>query len=219
MVVIKWAMYLAPIAVFSFLCNLTIKLGIETLSAMSYYILAVIAGLLAVFCMYMMIVTIFGGVSPITFLRAIRDAQILAFSSSSSAATMPTSMRVAEENLKLRPEISRFIIPLGTTINMDGTAIYQIIAALFLCQVMGIDLSLAQTILLSITIIGASIGSPGTPGVGLVILATILSQIGVSAEGVALILGVDRLLDMCRTTINVTGDLTAATVMNKWMKK
>ena len=130
---------------------------------------------------------------------------------------MPLSLKVAEEKLNIHPEVSRFVIPMGTTINMDGTAIYQIIAGLFLAQVFGIDLTLTQMFILSVTIVGASIGSPGSPGVGLVILASILSSIGVSPEGIAMILAVDRILDMCRTTINVTGDLTAASVMERWM--
>jgi Na+/H+-dicarboxylate symporter len=131
---------------------------------------------------------------------------------------MPFSIQAAEEKLKTRPEISRFIIPLGATVNMDGTAMYQGIAAIFLCQVFGIDLSLGETALLVITIVGASIGTPATPGVGLIVLATILNGIGVPAEGIALIIGVDRLLDMCRTAVNVTGDLTATKVMDKWVK-
>ena len=168
--------------------------------------------------MYLTIVTVVAKRNPLVFLKDIRNAQVLAFSTSSSAATMPLSIKTAEDNLKIRPKIVRLVIPLGTTVNMDGTALYQIIAALFLVQALGIDLSTMQLAILSVTIIGASIGSPGSPGVGLIILATILSQIGVDDEGIALILGVDRLLDMCRTTLNVTGDLTAAAVMDRWVK-
>ena len=131
---------------------------------------------------------------------------------------MPVTIQAAEEKLGLRHEISRFIIPLGTTVNMDGTALYQAVAAVFLAQAFGVDLSLGETILLLLTTIGASIGTPATPGVGIVVLATILAGIGVPAEGIALIIGVDRILDMCRTTVNVTGDITAASIMNKWIK-
>ena len=130
---------------------------------------------------------------------------------------MPITMSVAETRLGVKPSISRFIVPLGATINMDGTALYQGVAAVFLTQVFGIELTLMQTILLLVTTIGASIGTPGTPGVGLVVLATIVAGIGVPPEGIALILGVDRVLDMCRTTINVTGDLTACVVMDRWV--
>lgn len=218
MQIVMWAMKIAPIAVFGFLSTLTIKLGPDTLVAMSAYVGTVLLGLLCVLFMYLCIIKFVAGRCPLAFLRDIRNAQILAFSTSSSAATMPLSLKTAEDKLKIRKEISGFVIPMGTTINMDGTAIYQVIAGLFLTQVFGIDLSHGETILLAVTIIGASIGSPGSPGVGLVILATILTNIGVSPEGVAMILGVDRLLDMCRTSINVTGDLTAATVMEKWIK-
>ena len=216
--VVDWAMAIAPFAVFSFLCALTAKMGPDTLVAMAIYVACVLGGLIAILLFYLTLVSVIGQRNPITFLKNIRDAQILAFSSSSSAATMPLTLRTADEKLKLRPEVSHFVVPLGTTINMDGTAIYQIIAALFLTQVFGIELSFMETIILSITIIGASIGSPGSPGVGLVILATILSSIGVTPAGVAMILAVDRVLDMCRTTINVTGDLTASVVMNRLIK-
>ncbi len=216
--IVDWAMIIAPFAVFSFLCTLTVKMGPDTLTAMAVYMGCVILGLLILLSFYLSLAFFIGGRPPIQFLKNIRNAQILAFSSSSSAATMPLTLRVATEKLKLRPEISNFVIPLGTTINMDGTALYQIIAALFLTQVFGLDLSVIEMVILSITIVGASIGSPGSPGVGLVILATILSGIGVSPAGVALILGVDRILDMCRTMINVTGDLTASVVMDKIIK-
>ena len=130
---------------------------------------------------------------------------------------MPLSMQTAEEKLGVKPAISKFIIPLGATINMDGTALYQVVAAIFLTQVYGIDLTTTQIMLLTLTTVGASIGSPSTPGVGIVILATILQDIGVPASGITLIIGVDRILDMCRTSINVSGDLTACTVMDKWL--
>ena len=218
MQIVFWAMAIAPLAVFGFLSSLAIQVGPDTLIALSAYVGTVLSGLFLVLIMYGSIVFFIAGRSPREFFKDIRDAQILAFSTSSSAATMPLSLEVAEQNLKIKPEVSRFVIPLGTTVNMDGTAIYQIIAGLFLAQVFGLELDFAKTVLLSVTIVGASIGSPGSPGVGLVILATILSNIGVSPEGIAMILAVDRLLDMCRTTINVTGDLTASAVMNKWMK-
>lgn len=216
--VVDWAMAIAPYAVFSFLCALTAKMGPDTLVAMSIYMGCVLLGLALLMLFYLTLVSVIGRRNPFSFLRDIRDAQLLAFSSSSSAATMPLTLRTADEKLKLRNEVSHFVIPLGTTINMDGTAIYQIIAALFLTQVFGIDLTLSETVVLSVTIIGASIGSPGSPGVGLVILATILHSIGVTPAGIALILAVDRILDMCRTTINVTGDLTASVVMNRLLK-
>ncbi len=215
--IISWAMLMAPYAVFGLLCNITIKMGFGALQSVGLYVLTVLAGLGCMMMVYLLIVKLLTGRSIPSFMAGIREAQLIAFSTSSSAATMPISIQAAEEKLHIKPEVSRFVIPLGATINMDGTAMYQAIAALFLCQVFGIDLSTEQTILLVITTVGASIGTPATPGVGIVVLATILLGIGVPAEGIALIIGVDRLLDMCRTTVNVTGDLTASAVMHKWM--
>jgi len=219
MKIIAWAMIIAPYAVFGLLCNITIRLGVEALISVGAYMLTVLAGLACVLVVYMLIIAIFTRSSPLQFLRNIREVQLLAFSTSSSAATMPFSIQAAEEKLKVRPEISRFIVPLGATVNMDGTALYQGVAAVFLCQAYGIDLTMPETIVLIMTVVGASIGTPATPGVGLVVLATILTGVGVKPEGIALIIGVDRILDMCRTTVNVTGDLTATKVMNRWIKK
>jgi Na+/H+-dicarboxylate symporter len=126
-------------------------------------------------------------------------------------------MKTAEEDLNVEPAIVQFLIPLGTTINMDGTALYQGVAAVFLAQAFGIDLSPTAMLLILLTSVGASIGSPATPGVGIVILASILSSVGIPASGIAIILGVDRILDMSRTALNVTGDLTASIVMNRWL--
>jgi proton glutamate symport protein len=218
MKVIGWAMHIAPYAVFGLLCDLVIRTGFSTIETIGYYFVTVLLGLGAVLIVYMVIAVALGKRHIVDFLKGIREAQLIAFSTSSSAATMPISIQVAEENLHVKPAISRFIIPLGATINMDGTALYQAVAALFLCQVFGIDLSSHEVLILLLTTVGASIGTPGTPGVGIAVLATILTGIGVPPEGIALLLGVDRLLDMCRTTVNVTGDLTATTVMDRWIK-
>lgn len=218
MKVISWAMVIAPYAVFGLIANITIRLGLDALLSVGLYAMTVLTGLLCVLTIYMVLLAFLTQTSPIAFLRNIREVQLLAFSTSSSAATMPFSIQAAEEKLKIRPEISRVVVPLGATINMDGTALYQGVAAIFLCQVFGIDLSMGETVLLILTTVGASIGTPATPGVGLIVLATILHGIGVPAEGIALIIGVDRILDMCRTTINVTGDLTASKIMDKWVK-
>jgi Na+/H+-dicarboxylate symporter len=130
---------------------------------------------------------------------------------------MPLSMKTAEEELGVRPVISQFVVPLGATINMDGTALYQVVAAMFLLQVYGVDISGGQLGLLLATTIGASIGAPSTPGVGIVVLASVLQSVGMPATGLGLILGVDRILDMARTAVNVTGDLAACTVMERWL--
>ncbi|CAA6825923.1 MAG: Proton/glutamate symport protein @ Sodium/glutamate symport protein [uncultured Sulfurovum sp.] len=215
MKIIDWAMKLAPYAVFGLLANITIKIGFDAISSMSVYMLTVILGLLILLFFYLVIVYFSSNISPWKFLSQIKEVQLMAFSTSSSAAVMPLSMKTAEEKLNVPSSISKFVIPLGATVNMDGTALYQVCAAIFLTQLFGIELSLVELVILALTTVGASIGSPSTPGVGIVILATILQGIGVPVEGVALILGVDRILDMCRTTINVTGDLTATLVMKK----
>jgi Na+/H+-dicarboxylate symporter len=131
---------------------------------------------------------------------------------------MPLSIKTAEEKMHLPPSIVRFMIPLGATINMDGTALYQVVAAVFLTQVFGVDLSAAELVLLMVTTVGASIGAPSTPGVGIVILASILESFGIPATGIALIIGVDRVLDMSRTSVNVTGDLVASTIVSRWLR-
>ncbi|WP_444934465.1 dicarboxylate/amino acid:cation symporter [Microbulbifer sp. JTAC008] len=213
--VVGWAMLFAPLAVFGLLADIAIRVGLTAILGMSVYVGTVILGLLILLSFYLIIVSLVTSVGPITFLQRISGVQLLAFSTSSSAAVMPLSMRVAESPLGVKPSIAKFIVPLGATVNMDGTALYQVIAAVFLTQVYGIDLTTAQLVGLTVTTVGASIGSPSTPGVGIVILATILAGIGVPPEGIALILGVDRILDMCRTAVNVTGDLTACLVMDR----
>jgi len=218
MTVVQWAMLIAPLAVFGLLAQIMIQVGLEALLGMAAYVATVILGLLLLLCMYCTIVFLVTRMSILDFLRKIRPAQVLAFSTSSSAAVMPLSLQTAEEKLGVRPGISRFMIPLGTTINMDGTALYQAAAAVFLAQVFNVDLSSTALLIILVTSVGASIGSPATPGVGIVILATILTSVGIPAAGIAIILGVDRILDMSRTAMNVTGDLTASLVMNRWLE-
>ena len=215
MKIVEWAMKLAPYAVFGLICSITIKIGFDAISSMFMYVFTVLFGLFLVLCFYLSIVYLVSKMKPMEFLEKIKEVQLMAFSTSSSAAVMPLSIKTAEEKLNIPPSISKFVIPLGSTINMDGTAIYQACAAIFLAQVFAIELSFFELFILAITTVGASIGTPSTPGVGIVVLATILQSIGVPIEGIALILGVDRILDMCRTTVNVTGDLTANLVMKR----
>lgn len=215
MKIVEWAMKLAPYAVFGLICNITIKIGFQAISSMFMYILTVLFGLILLLCFYLLIVYLSSNMKPFQFLGKIKEVQLMAFSTSSSAAVMPLSINTAETKLNIPPTISKFVIPLGATINMDGTALYQVSAAVFLTQIFGIDLSFFELVILALTTVGASIGTPSTPGVGIVILATILQSIGVPLEGIALILGVDRILDMCRTTVNVTGDLTASLFMKR----
>ena len=215
--IVSWAMLLAPVAVFGLICEFVMRAGLDALLGMSAYILCVVVGLALLLVVYLGIVLILARRNPLHFSKLIVDAQLLAFATSSSAATMPLSMRVALDRLNVRPAIARFIIPLGATVNMDGTALYQVVATLFMAQIYGVTLDPASYALIVATVIGASIGSPSTPGVGIVILSGILASIGIPPEGVAILLGVDRLLDMCRTAVNVSGDLTACVVMDRWL--
>ncbi|MCB0364464.1 MAG: dicarboxylate/amino acid:cation symporter [Bdellovibrionaceae bacterium] len=219
MVVIHWAMYLAPIAVFGLMTRLMYQVGLDALLGLGIYVGTVLLGLALVMVFYMVLLTFMSHQNPWNFLGQIREVQLLAFSTSSSAAVMPLTIETAQKKLGIRPSIAQFLIPLGTTINMDGTALYQGVATVFLAQIFQIDLSFGQMILVVVTATAASIGAPGTPGVGIVVLSMILSSIGVPPSGIVLIMGVDRVLDMCRTIINVSGDLTAASIMDRLVPK
>lgn len=176
----------------------------------------VLFGLAILFCFHLALLFAVARINPWHFLVSVRQVLLLAFSTSSSAAVLPLSIKTAEEKLKVRPSVSQLVFPLGATINMNGTALYQGIAALFLAQVFGVDISLGGMALIVVTAVGASIGAPSTPGVGIVVLSMVLGVVGISAEGIALIMGVDRILDMSRTAINVCGDLVAARLMDSW---
>lgn len=217
MTIVRWAMWLAPLAVFGLIAQLTAKTGLETLGGMGVYVATVLLGLLIVMALYLLVVYAVSRRRPMDFLRATRDVLLLAFSTSSSATVMPLSIRTAEEKLAVRPSISQFVIPIGATINMNGTALYQGVATLFLAQVFRVDVSFGGLLLIVVVAVGASIGSPGTPGVGMVILAAALAAIGIPAAAIALIMGVDRILDMSRTAVNVAGDLTACVLMDRWV--
>ena len=215
MVVVRWAMYLVPVAVFGLLAQLTANMGLDALLGMGIYVAAVLGALLLAFLFLMGVYAVGRRRSPFAFLVASKDVMLLAFSTSSSAAVMPMTIRTAEEGLGVQPRVSRFVIPLGTTINMAGTALYQVIATLFLAQVYAVNVGLSGLLLVVVLAVGASIGSPGTPGIGIVILAMMLGTVGIPTEGIALIIGVDRILDMSRTTLNVVGDLVAACVIDQ----
>jgi len=178
----------------------------------------VLMGLFLLLTFYLLLVTFFGGKNPFKFLSHVREVQLLAFSTTSSAAVMPLSMKTADEKLGVSSKISDFIIPIGATINMDGTALYQCISAIFIAQAYGMELSLINILLIMLTIVGASIGTPSIPGGGVVILASILQSAGIPTEGLIIIIGVERILGMFRTAVNVTGDLTACVVFDRWEK-
>ncbi len=218
MKIVEWAMKLAPVAVFGLICNITMRVGFDAIAGMAAYMGTVLLGLLVLLLFYLLIVRFVGNMPVSTFLQKVGKVQLLAFSTSSSAATMPLAMATAEKDLAIETSTARFIIPLGATINMDGTALYQVCATVFLSQVYGVELGFFGLVAVIVTTVGASIGTPSTPGVGIVILATILQGIGVPPSGIALIIGVDRLLDMTRTMVNVTGDLVASVVMDRFLR-
>ena len=215
MTIVRWAMWLAPFAVFGLLAQLTARIGLDALLGMGVYVATVLLGLLVLLLFYLTVVWFAARRRPFAFLGSVREVLLLAFSTSSSAAVMPMTLKVAQEKLGVRPAVANFVIPLATTINMNGTALYQGVAALFLAQVFGVDIGFSGMLLIVIVSVGAAIGSPATPGVGIVILAMVLTSVGIPPAGIALILGVDRILDMSRTAINVAGDLVACTLMER----
>ena len=193
-------------------------MGLEVLVSLLIYSLTVIGGLaLMTFVVYPVALKLFTGMSILRFYRAIAPAQLLAFSSSSSSATLPVTMKCVDERLGAGEDVTSFVIPLGATINMDGTALYQGVAALFIAQLYAIDLGIGAQLTIVLTATLASIGTAGVPGVGLIMLVIVLQAVGIPDEamkgGIAIIFGVDRLLDMCRTTTNVTGDAMVAAVV------
>ena len=214
--VVKWAMILVPVAVFGLMAQLTSSVGLSSLAGLGYYVLIVLAGLLILVGIYLLMVSLLAKRNPLKFLKKIRDAQLLAFSTTSSAAVMPLSLQTADEELKVDNSISNFIIPIGATVNMDGTALYQTITTLFIAQAYGLEMGLMNLIVVIVTIVAASIGTPAIPGGGVVILASVLGSAGIPAEGIIIIIGVERLLGMFRTAVNVTGDLTACVVFDQW---
>ncbi|MDG2305869.1 MAG: dicarboxylate/amino acid:cation symporter [Candidatus Binatia bacterium] len=217
--IVQAIMRVAPYAVFSLLVEVLATMGLDVLGALVVYSFVVIGGLgIMMFIVYPTILRLLSGMSPAKFFPAIAPAQLLAFSSSSSSATLPVTLECVEERLGVKEEITSFVIPLGATINMDGTALYQGVAALFIAQLYGVELSFSQQITIILTATLASIGTAGVPGVGLVMLIIVLQSVGMSPEimasGIAIIFGVDRLLDMCRTACNVTGDCMVAAVID-----
>ena len=211
------AMKLAPVGVAALLFKVVGSTGLSVLVALSVYGLVVIGGLLAhLIITYGSIVKLGAKLPFLPFIKAIRPAMMVAFSTSSSSATLPVTKECAEDNINVSPPVSSFVIPLGATINMDGTALYQGVAAIFIAQIYGMDLSVGDqaTIVTSATL--ASVGAAGVPGAGMITLAMVLTAIGVPTEGLALVLGVDRLLDMFRTATNVVGDSAVTVLMGRF---
>jgi DAACS family dicarboxylate/amino acid:cation (Na+ or H+) symporter len=207
---------LAPIAVFCFMFNLSAAFGWDLVVRLAIYVAVVLAALATqMFIVYPLLLKLIGGVSPGWFFRNSQEAMLMAFSTASSNATLPTALRVAETKLDLPPRVARFVLTIGATANQNGTAIFEGVTVLFLAQVFGVELSIGQQVLVLFMCILGGIGTAGVPAGSLPVVALILSQIGVPPEAIGLVLGVDRFLDMCRTTLNVTGDLTLATLVSK----
>ena len=214
--IVDLIMKMAPYGVFALLAALVVDFGasIDLFLALGYYSLTVIIGLLfMIFIFYPILLRVFTKVKYFSFFKAISPAQMLAFSTSSSAATLPVTMDRCEKNIGVSKEVSSFVLPLGATINMDGTSLYQAVAAVFIAQAFGYDLDLASQLTIVLTATLASIGAAAVPGAGMVMLVIVLSSVGIDPEGIALIFAVDRILDMLRTVVNVTGDATVATIV------
>ncbi len=213
-------MLTAPYAVFALLANVVVSSGDpELLYALLFYASVVVGGLLLMVCFYLIVVGVVVKKNPFWFLKQISPAQLLAFSTSSSAATLPVTMERVEEHVGVDKEVSSFVLPVGATINMDGTSLYQAVAAVFIAQALNFDLTFTDQLMIVLTALLASIGSAAVPGAGMVMLVIVLESVGFPADklaiGLALIFAVDRPLDMCRTVINVTGDATVSTLIAK----
>lgn len=211
-------MLAAPFGVFALLAAIIAEApGTDLFVALLWYAVSVIAGLAVLYFFYLFLVWVFTKRSPAFFLRGIAPAQLLAFSTSSSAATLPVTMERVTEHLGVDDDVASFVLPIGATVNMDGTSLYQAVAAVFIAQTFGMDLSFGVQLGIIVTATLASIGSAAVPGAGMVMLVIVLAQAGIPEVGLALIFAIDRPLDMCRTTINVTGDATVSMIIAKWL--
>jgi len=210
----------APYGIAALIAKVVAQFGLSALLPLAKIICAVYVGaLIHILFTYGSYVSVIGRLNPVNFFRGIIDAQMVAFSTTSSAGTLPATIRCTEKNLGVSSSISSFVLPLGATINMDGTAIYQGVCALFVAQAYNIDLSMGNIVTIMLTGTLASIGTAGVPGAGLIMLSLILSSVGLPMEGIALIAGIDRILDMARTTVNISGDAMTALVVSRTEKE
>lgn len=213
-------MLAAPVGVFALLAALVVESpSLDLFKALGWYAITVLSGLITMIILYNLMVWLFTKKKPDFFMKGISPAQLLAFSTSSSAATLPVTMERVTEHLGVDEEVSSFVLPIGATINMDGTSLYQAVAAVFIAQAFGMDLSLGTQLGIIVTATLASIGSAAVPGAGMVMLVIVLAQAGIPEAGLALIFAVDRPLDMCRTVVNVTGDATVSMLVGKSVGK
>ena len=220
MAMVNIIMAVAPYAVFALIAKALADLGLDLLVDLAGYVLVLIAALMIhLFVTLMAILKIFSGMSPKVFLQKMKDTQVFAFSTSSSNATIPVTLRTVTERLGVDNSVASFTVPFGATINMDGTAIMQGVATVFIANAYGVDLGLTGYLTVILMSVLASIGTAGVPGVGLIMLSMVFAQVGLPVEGIGLILGVDRLLDMIRTAVNVSGDAAVSVIVAKSEKK
>ena len=218
MKVMEMILYLSPVGVFCLLCPVIAANGPKVIGSLAMVLLTAYIGfLLHAVCIYSMTVRTLGGVSPARFFKGMMPAILFAFSSASSVGTLPINMECTEK-LGASREVTSFVLPLGATINMDGTAIYQGVCAVFIASCYGIHLSLTQMASIVVTATLASIGTAGVPGAGMVMLAMVLASVGLPIDGVALVAGVDRIFDMGRTTLNITGDASCAIIVSNRLR-
>jgi len=217
--IVHIAMKIAPYGVLALIASVVGQFGLKVLVALLNYSLVTIAGLaIHAFVVNGLAVRFLGRMNPLTFFRAAKDAMLIAFSTSSSSAALPVGMQSAEK-IGVKRQYSSFVIPLGTTINMDGTALYQGVSAIFIAQIYGLDLSLGDQLTIVLMATLASIGTAGVPAAGIIMLVMVLKQIGIPLEGISLIMGVERLLDMCRTATNMAGNMASSVVIQASEKK
>ncbi|MBA4451914.1 MAG: dicarboxylate/amino acid:cation symporter [Nitrosopumilaceae archaeon] len=213
--ILLFSMKIVPFAVFGLIVGMISKVGIGSMVGMGAYMGTVVLGLGVMLVVYILILKIVAKRPISSTFSKFRNPQTVSFSTASSMATMPVTLKTAEESLKIDTRVSKFVIPFGTTVNMDGTALYQVIAVFFLAQLFSIELSMISIFVIIITSLLASIGTPAVPGAGVIVLSTILITVGIPPVGILLLISVDRILDMIRTMVNVTGDLTACCVFDK----
>jgi len=216
MLIVGWVMRLAPLGIMALLIQLVAVQDVAMLGTLAKFVAVVTASMLVHGLVLLpLILYVFTRKSPLWFLRGAREALVTAFATSSSSATLPITLRCTTQHLAVRPEIAGFVIPLGATINMDGTALYEAAAALFIANLMGIELSFAQQLIVFFTAMIAAMGAPGIPSAGMVTMVMVLQSVGLPAEAIAILLPIDRLLDTLRTTINVEGDMIGSLVVQK----
>lgn len=211
--IVQIAIKLAPYGVFALIASVVGNFGSDILLTLLKYTILTIIGMVLLNFTYPFVVKFFSGMSPLTFIRGVRSPQLIAFSTSSSSATLPVTIKVCEERLGVPRDIASFVLPLGATVNMNGTALYHGVSAVFIAQVFGIPLDLGDQLMIVLTATLAAIGAAGAPMAGILMLVIVLEQVGIPTEGIALIFGVERILDMFRTAINITGDASAAVVI------